>query len=130
MCLLREICCEGRIHTPVCADDATDTSPMSHKPHPLQQRAADNLARNRENFRKCFRAQKWFCLQSQHCIFTKCSHIFGNVIVFFTICSDNFHNFCTFFDIFAPFFSHMFLHVWFYTFFFLNFQRGAAKGLS
>ena len=32
-------------HACARADNATEMSSMSHKPHPLQQRAADNLAR-------------------------------------------------------------------------------------
>ena len=105
-----QLASERRIHTPViCADNATDMSPMRLKPHPLQQRAVDSLARkNREKFRDLFFSHSKVVLPAVPAL-----HFFHTVFrttisqYFFTLCSDPFFTICLFaFFSFTVFLAH------------------------
>ena len=101
MCLVRETCWQWGVDTHACAraDNATEMGPMSHKPHPLQQRAADSLARKKWKLPWLFLSHSEVVLPAVPAMFfftKKNSHVFS-------LCCQRF-----FWRFFTIFFAHFF----------------------
>ena len=102
MCLVQETCWQWGVDTHACAraDNATEMGPMSHKPHPLQQRAADSLARKKWKIPWNFFSHSKVVLPAVPAMF-----FFTKIFRTFFHCVAR-----GFFDGFSRFFSHIFSH--------------------